>query len=108
MAWQPVLSRTPPFIHGTLNRNFRVVRATLLISLLFMLVDMLVLEPRTTKVIFEKLRIEKEEGRGTDIADVVDHPRHRPANDRNGDDVTKYRMVLVNRKLKILHRVSSL
>ncbi|KAH9320437.1 hypothetical protein KI387_015076 [Taxus chinensis] len=80
---------------------------TLLISLLFTLVDMLVLEPRTTKVIFEKLRIEKEEGRGTDIAAIVDHPRHRPASGRNGDDVTKYRMVLVNRKLKLLHRVSS-
>ncbi|KAH9317764.1 hypothetical protein KI387_019533, partial [Taxus chinensis] len=53
---------------------------------------MLVLEPRTTKVIFETLRIEEEEGRGTDIADIVDHPRHRPANGRNGDDVTKYRM----------------
>ncbi|KAH9299075.1 hypothetical protein KI387_030757, partial [Taxus chinensis] len=79
---------------STIGSHLMASRATLLISLLFMLVNMLVLEPRTTKVIFEKLRIEKEAGRGTDIAAIVDHPRHRPANGRNGDDVTKYRMVL--------------
>ncbi|KAL6007761.1 hypothetical protein ACLOJK_033263 [Asimina triloba] len=43
----------------------------LLASLGLVLVNMLYLEPRATKVMYEKLKLEKEEGKGRDIDDMV-------------------------------------
>ncbi|KAL4183311.1 hypothetical protein AMTRI_Chr11g154560 [Amborella trichopoda] len=42
----------------------------LLACLGLVLVNMLYLEPQATKVMFERLKMEKEEGRGRDIADI--------------------------------------
>ncbi|GLJ55054.1 hypothetical protein SUGI_1181690 [Cryptomeria japonica] len=90
---------THPAIHPSKSEAGiqRLLGYNLLFSLLFTLANLLILEPRTTKVVFEKLRVEKEEGRGTDVADNT-----------NEDNVLKCRIMRLNRKLKFLHRLSSL
>merc|ERR1711915_261924 len=96
---------THPAIHPSKSEvGFqRLLDYNLLFSLLFTLANLLILEPRTTKVVFEKLRVEKEEGRGTDIADINDHTEST-----NEGNVSKCRIMRLNRKLKFLHRLSSL
>ncbi|RLM66294.1 hypothetical protein C2845_PM16G07920 [Panicum miliaceum] len=46
----------------------------LLAALALVLANMLLLEPKATKVMFERMKVEKEEGRGRDVADIVDPP----------------------------------
>uniref|UniRef100_A0A0E0LYZ9 TMEM205-like domain-containing protein n=1 Tax=Oryza punctata TaxID=4537 RepID=A0A0E0LYZ9_ORYPU len=46
----------------------------LLAALALVLANMLLLEPKATKVMFERMKVEKEEGRGRDMADIVDPP----------------------------------
>ncbi|XP_012702892.2 seed biotin-containing protein SBP65 [Setaria italica] len=43
-------------------------------ALALVLANMLLLEPKATKVMFERMKVEKEEGRGRDVADIVDPP----------------------------------
>ncbi|XP_077240589.1 uncharacterized protein LOC143881393 [Tasmannia lanceolata] len=44
----------------------------MLVSLGVLLTNMLYFEPRATKVMFERLKMEKEEGKGRDMADMVE------------------------------------
>ncbi|XP_047063131.1 uncharacterized protein LOC124670700 [Lolium rigidum] len=46
----------------------------LLSALGLVLANMLLLEPKATKVMFERMKVEKEEGRGRDMADIIDPP----------------------------------
>ncbi|XP_058088409.1 uncharacterized protein LOC131235288 [Magnolia sinica] len=46
----------------------------LLVSLGLVLANMFYLEPRATKVMYERLKLEKEEGKGGDISDMVVEP----------------------------------
>ncbi|URE24231.1 Transmembrane protein 205 [Musa troglodytarum] len=52
----------------------RVQGYNLLGALVLVLVNMFFLEPKATKVMFERMKIEKEEGRGRDMADVMAEP----------------------------------
>lgn len=52
----------------------RLQSLNLLAALGLVLANMTVLEPRATKVMFERMKVEKEEGRGQDMADIVDPP----------------------------------
>ncbi|KAG1331105.1 putative transmembrane protein [Cocos nucifera] len=100
----------------------------LLGSFVLVLVNMLFLEPKATKVMFERMKVEKEEGRGRDMADVLVEPasttttattttaattptstafgvaRSTVAVDR---EVVKGRMVKLNERLKMLNNYSS-
>lgn len=62
-------------------------------SLATSLLNALLLEPATTKVVFEKLKLEKEEGRGQSSEDF--------------DEQTKSRLAAIDAKLKGLHAWSS-
>jgi hypothetical protein len=46
----------------------------LLSALGLVLANMLLLEPKATKVMFERMKVEKEEGRGRDMSDIIDPP----------------------------------
>ncbi|KAL5216832.1 hypothetical protein ABZP36_008233 [Zizania latifolia] len=46
----------------------------LLATLALVVTNMLLLEPKATKVMFERIKMEKEEGKGRDMADIVDPP----------------------------------
>ncbi|KAJ0973213.1 hypothetical protein J5N97_021172 [Dioscorea zingiberensis] len=90
----------------------------------FVLVNMFVLEPKATKIMFERMKLEKEEGRGRDMADIVLEPvvtaspattttaRTSPGMTRmapgTADDVVKSRVVYLNKQLKKLNTYSSL
>uniref|UniRef100_A0A0E0H121 TMEM205-like domain-containing protein n=2 Tax=Oryza TaxID=4527 RepID=A0A0E0H121_ORYNI len=52
----------------------RAQSVNLLAALALVLANMLLLEPKATKVMFERMKVEKEEGRGRDMADIVDPP----------------------------------
>lgn len=59
------------------ERSTVAVRAqslNLLGALALVLANMLLFEPKATKVMFERMKVEKEEGRGRDMADIVDPP----------------------------------
>lgn len=59
------------------ERSTVAVRAqslNLLGALALVLANMLLFEPKATKVVFEIMKVEKEEGRGRDMADIVDPP----------------------------------
>ncbi|KAI5062286.1 hypothetical protein GOP47_0022825 [Adiantum capillus-veneris] len=58
------------------------------------LLNMLVVEPRATKMMFEKLRVEKEEGRGQRGEEVT-------------DDAVKERIASINVKFRGLHQMAS-
>ncbi|WVZ85716.1 hypothetical protein U9M48_032607 [Paspalum notatum var. saurae] len=61
---------------GRERRSFasRAQSFNLLAALGLVLANMLFLEPKATKVMFERMKVEKEEGRGRDMADIVDPP----------------------------------
>ncbi|KAK3142578.1 hypothetical protein QOZ80_4BG0348430 [Eleusine coracana subsp. coracana] len=52
----------------------RAQSVNLLAALGLVLANMMILEPKATKVMFERTKVEKEEGRGQDMADIVDPP----------------------------------
>ncbi|KAF0893132.1 hypothetical protein E2562_023166 [Oryza meyeriana var. granulata] len=52
----------------------RAQSLNLLTALALVLANMLLLEPKATKVMFDRMKVEKEEGRGRDMADIVDPP----------------------------------
>ncbi|GAV84578.1 DUF4149 domain-containing protein [Cephalotus follicularis] len=101
----------------------------LMASILMVLANMLYLEPRATKVMFEKMKIEKEEGRGREsyeakstrgdeshpVADpsattTTDTARSEipfPGQDSSDQEVTKARIVRLSNKLKMLNYYSS-
>ncbi|XP_019184401.1 PREDICTED: uncharacterized protein LOC109179353 [Ipomoea nil] len=66
-------------LHSKTTQHF--LGFNLLSSLLMVLVNLLYLEPRATKVMFERMKIEKEEGRGKGSTTETEH----------GDGVTKDR-----------------
>ncbi|VFQ81086.1 unnamed protein product [Cuscuta campestris] len=88
----------------------------LLLPLVFVLVNLIYLEPRATKVMFERMKLEKEEGRGKDCTTTVAGPTER---DRARTEVgptegattttvkTKNEMIRLGRRLKKLNSWSS-
>lgn len=92
----------------------------LIFSLLLTLVNMLYFEPRVTQALFERLRMEKEEGRGMDLGDMninADNLSMNTTTTTNdlhvhsgsclvGDDVN-CKLAKVNKRLKVLHMYSS-
>ncbi|TVU14472.1 hypothetical protein EJB05_37942, partial [Eragrostis curvula] len=52
----------------------RAQSVNLIAALGLVLANMLLFEPKATKVMFERMKVEKEEGRGQDMADIVDPP----------------------------------
>ncbi|XP_030461498.1 uncharacterized protein LOC115681642 isoform X1 [Syzygium oleosum] len=93
----------------------------LLASLPMVLANMLCLEPRATKIMFEKMKLEKEEGRGREPLGSTDatqatEPRPPPGEtptpaptqeDREGDAL-RARAVRLNERLRKLNSYSSL
>ncbi|XP_043710185.1 uncharacterized protein LOC122659099 [Telopea speciosissima] len=53
------------------RRRPEKVQSYNLLAFLMVLANLFYLEPRASKVMFERMKIEKEEGRGTDGADIV-------------------------------------
>lgn len=98
----------------------RLEDCNLIFSLLLTLVNMLYFEPRATKALFERLKIEKEEGRGIDLGDMninADNLSMNTTTTTNdlhvhsssclvGDDVN-CKLAKVNKTLKVLHFYSS-
>lgn len=89
----------------------------LIFALFLTLVNMLYVEPRATKALFERLRMEKEEGRGRDFGDMninADNLSNTTTQDLHvhsgscmaGDDVS-CKMAEVSRRLKAFHGYSS-
>lgn len=92
----------------------------LIFSLLLTLANMLYFEPLATKTLFERLRMEKEEGRGRDLGDMninadnlslntatTTHDIHlRSGSCLVGDDVN-CKLAEVNKKLEVFHWYSS-
>ncbi|THG18264.1 hypothetical protein TEA_017208 [Camellia sinensis var. sinensis] len=97
----------------------------LVASLVMILVNLLYLEPRATKVMIERMKIEKEEGRvslnintSSKAADRVVEPTVKPARastppsmtrmpERAEQEVGKSRVVVLNARLKKLNTYSS-
>ncbi|KAJ8492082.1 hypothetical protein OPV22_013803 [Ensete ventricosum] len=102
----------------------RVQGYNLLGALVLVLINMFFLEPMATKVMFERMKIEKEEGRGRDMADVMAEPpvmasapagttaatttkRARATPASVEQDGVKCGLVHLNRRLKKLNTYSS-
>ncbi|RAL54969.1 hypothetical protein DM860_013665 [Cuscuta australis] len=88
----------------------------LLLPLVFVLVNLLYLEPRATKVMFERMKLEKEEGRGKDCTTPVAGPTEldrarTEAGPTEGVTTTtaktKNEMIRLGRRLKKLNSCSS-
>ncbi|XP_038987009.1 LOW QUALITY PROTEIN: uncharacterized protein LOC103719958 [Phoenix dactylifera] len=98
----------------------------LLGSFVLVLANMLFLEPKATKAMFERMKVMKEEGRGRDMADVLVEPASATATTTTAaatptstafgvarttvtvdQEVVKSRMVKLNKRLKMLNNYSS-
>lgn len=92
----------------------------LIFSLLLTLVNMLYFEPQATEALFEKLKIEKEEGRGIDLGDTninadnlsmntttTTNDLHVHSSSRLVGDDVNCKLAKVNKRLKVLHLYSS-
>ncbi|CAK9313990.1 unnamed protein product [Citrullus colocynthis] len=90
-------------------KNAEVVQGYVLVAALFMIfANSLYMEPRATKVMFERLKMEKEEGRGIeDIAAEAAIATSTPTQVVERE-VVKSRMVGLNKRLKKLNSYSSL
>ncbi|KAK9119097.1 hypothetical protein Scep_017190 [Stephania cephalantha] len=92
--------------HCVIKRNLKKAEAmqtsNLFVVLLFIIFNMLYLEPRATKVMFERMKLEKEEGSSSD-------ERSRGGDTCDGGDEEQRRVQIgeMNRRLKKLNRVSS-
>ncbi|XP_042506346.1 uncharacterized protein LOC122082689 [Macadamia integrifolia] len=71
MAYSIGLSLVGLWLNPGSRRSESVQGFNLLTSLAMVLVNLLYLEPRATKVMFERMKVDKEEGRGRDDADIV-------------------------------------
>ncbi|WOL11856.1 hypothetical protein Cni_G20620 [Canna indica] len=83
------------------------------------LINMLFLEPKATRVMFARMKVEKEEGRGRDMADVIGEPAvaSTPSSAAASkmttkvasveQDGVKSEMAQLNRKMKRLNSYSS-
>ncbi|XP_028800417.1 transmembrane protein 205-like [Neltuma alba] len=78
----------------------------LLASLLTLFVNSMYLEPRATKVMFERMKIEKEEGRGR--GDLTSELGKGNQHTTGEHDVVRSRIIRLNDKLKRLNSHSSL
>ncbi|OAY65486.1 uncharacterized protein LOC109723078 [Ananas comosus] len=106
----------------------RVQSYNLLGVLALVLVNMLFLEPKATKAMFERMKLEKEEGRGRDIADMVEPattagspttatatatatasavPRNATKGTMADPEMMKSRITKLNKRLKMLNNYSS-
>ncbi|XP_055834755.1 uncharacterized protein LOC129903270 [Solanum dulcamara] len=89
----------------------------LLASISMLLVNLLYLEPRATKVMFERLKLEKEEGRGRDIFNVEPSSTTRGVESvldptkttttEESAEVVKHQVVKLSQMLKKLNSYSS-
>ncbi|KAL2329402.1 hypothetical protein Fmac_022829 [Flemingia macrophylla] len=81
----------------------------LVASLLTLLVNSLYLEPRATKLMFERIKIEKEEGRGREDISISGRPDPKDPSSTTADqDAVRSRIIKLNDKLKKLNSYSSL
>ncbi|XP_031503915.1 uncharacterized protein LOC116266741 [Nymphaea colorata] len=113
------------------SRADKLQAFNLLASLGFVLVNMLCIEPRATKVMYDRLKLEKEEGRGRDMDDMDQVETHVTATAADAavtgnaaaevtttsaaprrvdleKEAVKSRLVKMNKRLKILNSYSSL
>ncbi|KAK3427997.1 hypothetical protein EUGRSUZ_F04115 [Eucalyptus grandis] len=102
--------------HLFANKPEMLQGLNLLASLPLVLANMLYLEPRATKIMFEKMKLEKEEGRGREPTETtrVTEPRPTPGEtaalvqeDREGDAL-RARVTRLNERLRKLNSHSSL
>ncbi|KAH7671132.1 FAD-binding type PCMH subdomain 1-containing protein [Dioscorea alata] len=105
--------------NGWKNRVERLQGCCLFVVLVLVLVNMLFFEPKATKVMLERMKMEREEGRGRDIDDTVSEPiltsspptaattRLSPGVVRT-EEVMKSRMTYLTKRLKKLNTYSSL
>ncbi|KAK7312057.1 hypothetical protein VNO77_35596 [Canavalia gladiata] len=83
----------------------------LLASLLTLFLNSLYLEPRATKLMFERIKIEKEEGRGREDMRGERSSRTQEAytgTQRTDEDAVRSRIIKLNDKLKKLNSYSSI
>ncbi|KAM0940532.1 hypothetical protein DsansV1_C18g0151251 [Dioscorea sansibarensis] len=102
----------------------RLQGCNLLVVLVLVLVNMHFFEPKATKIMFERMRTEREEGRGRDIDDILSEPiltsstattattKTSPGATRMAPAITeeamKRRMAYLTKQLKKLNTYSSL
>ncbi|XP_027356664.1 uncharacterized protein LOC113866001 [Abrus precatorius] len=102
-----------------LNKAEALQAYNLLASLFTVFVNSLYLEPRATKLMFERIKIEKEEGRGrTDLRgegsrteepqQAADPKEPSTTTQRTDEDAVRSRIIKLNDKLKKLNSYSSL
>ncbi|RDX68713.1 Transmembrane protein, partial [Mucuna pruriens] len=97
------------FVHANilLSNNAHLFQAyNLLFSLLTLFVNSLYLEPRATKLMFERIKIEKEEGRGREDMTMSGDPK--VASTTTDHDAVRSRIIKLNDKLKKFNSYSSL
>ncbi|KAH0453252.1 hypothetical protein IEQ34_017576 [Dendrobium chrysotoxum] len=92
-----------------LNGKERVQGYNLMAVLAIVLLNLIWLEPKATKAMFERMKLEKEEGRGRDVADVSTEPTNTPVADAlaTRKEVAKGRMSELRKRLKNLNNYSS-
>ncbi|KAJ4962561.1 hypothetical protein NE237_022500 [Protea cynaroides] len=121
MAYCIAFSLVAMWLNPGSRRSESVQSYILLTSLAMVLVNLIYLEPRATKVMFERMKMEKEEGRGRDDGDIVTDTSPRlshlgtagtattttTADAAAARDKAKSRLGLLNRRLKRLNTRSS-
>ncbi|KOM51330.1 hypothetical protein LR48_Vigan08g215700 [Vigna angularis] len=94
------------------NKSHALQAYNLLASLATLFFNSLYLEPRATKLMFERIKIEKEEGRGrVDISGErgrTEHQRTGEPSSSADQDAVRSRIIKLNDKLKKLNSYSSL
>ncbi|KAH1219637.1 Transmembrane protein 205 [Glycine max] len=87
------------------NKSDLLQAYNLLASLVTLFFNSLYLEPRATKLMFERIKIEKEEGRGK--SEDVSSRTKEPASTTADQDAVRTRIIKLNDKLKKLNSYSS-
>ncbi|KAL0909838.1 hypothetical protein M5K25_020738 [Dendrobium thyrsiflorum] len=77
--------------------------------LAIVLLNLIWLEPKANKAMFERMKLEKEEGKGRDVADVSTEPTNTPVANAlaTRKEVAKDRMSELRNRLKNLNNYSS-
>ncbi|XP_043714886.1 uncharacterized protein LOC122663265 [Telopea speciosissima] len=104
MAYSIGLSLVGLWFNPRSRRSKSVQSYNLLASLVMILANLFYLEPQATKVMFEKMKIEKEEGRGIDDADISGA---RTLREEENSKKVKSRLRWMNQRLKKLNTQSS-
>ncbi|KAK7404215.1 hypothetical protein VNO78_04906 [Psophocarpus tetragonolobus] len=94
------------FAH-VLRHNHLLQAYNLVASLVTLFVNSLYLEPRASKLMFERIKIEKEEGRGMTRARSPSDPIDKEPSTTADQDAVRSRIIKLNDKLKKLNSSSS-